>query len=234
MHRDLQRHGITSWPARVCHHISHEGLQVRFVAYCKPAVIIECSGSVQWPERSSLHFKSLCLSFAILRSALEKSFSLENPIPQDGADFADWDLGTHGIRIEFLSERGNKKTATFLPEVDFLLLRWETLIGYRCLWPKVGTKFRLLTACSEKAAGGARSYNFVFESIGARPTGVFFFIGPESDHWACLSVTDSLTDCCLVNFIDVTLACEDANSKLIEVVTVADVDDEDHVGNSLL
>ena len=31
-----------------------------------------------------------------------------------------------------------------------------------------------------------------------------------------------------------TLACEDANSKLIEVVTVAHVDAEDHVGNSLL
>ena len=31
-----------------------------------------------------------------------------------------------------------------------------------------------------------------------------------------------------------TLACEDANSKLVEVVTVANVDDEDHVGNSLL
>ena len=31
-----------------------------------------------------------------------------------------------------------------------------------------------------------------------------------------------------------TLACKDANSKLVEVVTVADVDDEDHVGNSLL
>ena len=31
-----------------------------------------------------------------------------------------------------------------------------------------------------------------------------------------------------------TLACEDANSKLIEVVAVADVDDEDRVGNSLL
>ena len=38
---------------------------------------------------------------------------------------------------------------------------------------------------------------------------------------------------CLVDLIDMTLACEDANSKL-EVVTVADVDDEDHVGNSLL
>ena len=31
-----------------------------------------------------------------------------------------------------------------------------------------------------------------------------------------------------------TLACEDANSKFVDVVTVADVDDEDHVGNSLL
>ena len=31
-----------------------------------------------------------------------------------------------------------------------------------------------------------------------------------------------------------TLACEDANPKLVEVVTVADVDAEHHVGNSLL
>ena len=31
-----------------------------------------------------------------------------------------------------------------------------------------------------------------------------------------------------------TLACEDANSKLVEAVTVADVDAEDRVGNSLL
>ena len=30
------------------------------------------------------------------------------------------------------------------------------------------------------------------------------------------------------------LACEDANSKLVEVVTFAHVDAEDHVGNSLL
>ena len=61
-----------------------------------------------------------------------------------------------------------------------------------------------------------------------------FFIGPEPDHWQCLSLTHSLPNCCLVNLIDVTLACEDAYSKLVEVVTVADVDDEDRVGNSLL
>ena len=45
------------------------------------------------------------------------------------------------------------------------------------------------------------------------------------------SLTDSLTDSCLVNLIDMTLACEDANSKVVGVVTVAD---EDRVGNSLL
>ena len=48
------------------------------------------------------------------------------------------------------------------------------------------------------------------------------------------SLTHWLTHCRLVNLIDVTLACEDANSKLAEVVTVADVDDEDRLGNSLL
>ena len=67
---------------------------------------------------------------------------------------------------------------------------------------------------------------------------MIIIIGPESDHWECLSLTNSLTksltDSCLVNLIEVTLACEDANSKLVEVVTVADVDAEDHGGNSLL
>ena len=38
----------------------------------------------------------------------------------------------------------------------------------------------------------------------------------------------------MVNLIDVTLACEDAYSKLVEVVSVADVSDEDCVGKSLL
>ena len=47
-------------------------------------------------------------------------------------------------------------------------------------------------------------------------------------------VTNLLTHSCLVNLFDVTLTCEDANSKLVEVVTVADVDAEDHAGNSFL
>ena len=44
-------------------------------------------------------------------------------------------------------------------------------------------------------------------------------------------VTNSLTDSCLVNLIDITLPCEDAKSKLVDVVTLAD---EDRVGNNLL
>ena len=35
----------------------------------------------------------------------------------DAADFLDWEIGVHGIRIEFYTERGTKKTATYLPEV---------------------------------------------------------------------------------------------------------------------
>ena len=41
-----------------------------------------------------------------------------------------------------------------------------------------------------------------------------------------------VTDSCFVDLIDVTLACEDANSKLVDVVTVADFDKE-RVGNIL-
>ena len=48
------------------------------------------------------------------------------------------------------------------------------------------------------------------------------------------SLTHSVTFSRLLDLIDVTLACEDANSKVVEVVTVADVDAENHVGNSLL
>ena len=61
-------------------------------------------------------------------------------------------------------------------------------------------------------------------------SGTMIIIGPESDHWLCFSLTHSR----LVNLIDVTLACEDAYSKLVEVVIVADVDVENHVGKSLL
>ena len=55
-------------------------------------------------------------------------------------------------------------------------------------------------------------------------------LGMLVTHW----LTDWLTPWRLVNLIDATLACKDANSKLVELVSVADFDDEDRVGTSLL
>ena len=63
---------------------------------------------------------------------------------------------------------------------------------------------------------------------------IFGFLADPSPiiGYACHSLTHSLIDSRLVNLIDLTLACKDAYSKLVEVVTIADVDAEDHVGNS--
>ncbi|KAK3931495.1 AMMECR1-like protein [Frankliniella fusca] len=36
---------------------------------------------------------------------------------EDAQDYLDWTVGVHGIRIEFLNEKGNRRSATYLPEV---------------------------------------------------------------------------------------------------------------------
>ncbi|KAM3178851.1 AMME syndrome candidate protein 1 protein [Hymenolepis weldensis] len=36
---------------------------------------------------------------------------------EDAADYKDWQIGVHGIRIEFVTERGSQRSATYLPEV---------------------------------------------------------------------------------------------------------------------
>ena len=59
------------------------------------------------------------------------------------------------------------------------------------------------------------------------------FIRHEADHWLPLSVTHLLTDCCLVDLTDVTLAFEDANSKCLDVNSVADADAKECVDNRL-
>ena len=48
------------------------------------------------------------------------------------------------------------------------------------------------------------------------------------------SLTDSPTDCCLVDLTDVTLAFEDGNSKLLDVVSVVDVGAKERVEDSLV
>lgn len=36
---------------------------------------------------------------------------------EDADNYLDWTIGVHGIRIEFLNERGSKRSATYLPKV---------------------------------------------------------------------------------------------------------------------
>lgn len=36
---------------------------------------------------------------------------------EEADDYLDWEVGVHGIRIEFFNERGSKRSATYLPEV---------------------------------------------------------------------------------------------------------------------
>ena len=50
----------------------------------------------------------------------------------------------------------------------------------------------------------------------------------------CFNSHPSLIIFCCWDLIDVSLASEDANSKLVDVITVADFDDEECVGNSLV
>ena len=49
----------------------------------------------------------------------------------------------------------------------------------------------------------------------------FHFIGTESNHWLPLSVSESLhalTHSCLVDLIDVNLACEDVNPNFFRLL----------------
>ncbi|XP_077283997.1 uncharacterized protein CG5902 [Arctopsyche grandis] len=36
---------------------------------------------------------------------------------EEAEHYLDWELGIHGIRIEFINEKGTRRTATYLPEV---------------------------------------------------------------------------------------------------------------------
>lgn len=82
---------------------------------------------------------------------------------EDAADFLDWEIGVHGIRIEFCTERGAKRTATFLPEVareqskdgrvefehDFALFLFTL---------QAGTRSKLLITFSARAGSKAPSH----------------------------------------------------------------------------
>ena len=52
--------------------------------------------------------------------------------------------------------------------------------------------------------------------------------------YPCHKQAHSLPHCCIVDLMDVSLACEDSNSKLVKVVTVADIDAGKRVDDSLV
>jgi len=59
----------------------------------------------RFPPISRDEFTKLHVSVSILRHF------------EEALDYLDWEVGVHGIRIEFLNDRGSKRTATYLPEV---------------------------------------------------------------------------------------------------------------------
>lgn len=48
---------------------------------------------------------------------LTVSVSLLQGFEEAQGGYLDWTLGVHGIRIEFKTERGSTRTATYLPQV---------------------------------------------------------------------------------------------------------------------
>lgn len=36
---------------------------------------------------------------------------------EEADNYLDWTIGVHGIRIEFLNDRGSRRSATYLPKV---------------------------------------------------------------------------------------------------------------------
>lgn len=97
--------------------------------------LIECRKYSLWNVKVFLfifHFYEIGLrEYAITSATNDSRFS---PISRDEypllscavsilthfepcSSYMDWDIGLHGIRIEFLNERGAKRSATYLPEV---------------------------------------------------------------------------------------------------------------------
>ncbi|XP_067944057.1 AMMECR1-like protein [Watersipora subatra] len=58
---------------------------------------------------------------------------------EDAGDYLDWEVGKHGIRIEFVNERGQHKTATYLPDVS-VQQGWNKLQTIDSLLRKGGHK----------------------------------------------------------------------------------------------
>lgn len=67
---------------------------------------------------------------------------------EDAANYLDWEVGVHGIRIEFQTERDAKRSATFLPEVA-PEQGWDRIETIDCLLRKGGYRGTITTDVRE-------------------------------------------------------------------------------------
>ena len=117
------------------------------------------------------------------------------------------------VSLRLRAEYKHKISTSYLSSLQVCLTFWNIsakspVASTPFAWKLFFGRFLLRLSRIKRSQGmsmvkiGSRAPNFVFD----------IFIGPESDHWFCLSVTHSLTNSCLVNLIDATLSCKDANS----------------------
>lgn len=103
-------------------------------------------------------FRAINLHLGLRDYALQSAFKDERFNPIDRAElpylyvsvslltnfekadsYLDWEIGVHGIRIEFLNERGSQRSATYLPEVA-LDHEWDHIETIDSLLRKGGYK----------------------------------------------------------------------------------------------
>lgn len=61
---------------------------------------------------------------------------------EEGEDYLDWEIGKHGIWIEFINDHGHRRTATYLPEV-MVEQGWSKLEAIHSLLRKGGFRGKI-------------------------------------------------------------------------------------------
>ena len=93
---------------------------------------------------------------------------------------------------------------------------------------RLGGRWLTSSFTRDQSPGLGMNQRRTLRQVDVQPLSIFYRTRVRS------LVTHLLTHCQLVDLIDMTLAIEDANSKLVEAVSIADVDAEKCVDGSLV
>ncbi|KAF9206794.1 AMME syndrome candidate protein 1 protein [Podila verticillata] len=126
-------HLESKWKEDVKHPVAtfEDGAYPLFVTWSKNGndegelVLRGCIGNF-----SAMPLRTGLTQYALLRVSLLHSF-------EDGINYLDWEIGKHGIRIEFVDHRGKRQSSTYLPEVA-LEHQWTKEHAIRSLVRKGG------------------------------------------------------------------------------------------------